>query len=500
MMDKKIFKIYNTLTRKKEEFIPLMDLWKKDFVWIYSCWPTVYSQPHIGNMRAYIFADSLRKTIKNIIWYPVKHVVNITDVGHLTDDGDHGEDKLEKGSRIEWMTAREVAKKYENIFKEFLNSLNIQFDYFPRATEHIKQQIDVVKLLEEKWYTYIIPWDGIYFDSSKYTEYGKLLGENYKEILTWMEAWQRIDMWGKRNPTDFALWKFSKPDEKRQMERDSPRWIGFPGWHIECTAMSQEILGKEFDIHTGGYDHIPVHHTNEIAQNECAFSIKDSVKYWMHVQFLNIKWEKISKSKGNFITIKDLNEKWFLAEDFRYMILNTHYRNFMDFERDIIQSWHNSRQNMINKLVEITKTLSNIQNFENISLNYIDFADKYLTTDWWKNFFGEIIDCLFDDLDIGSVFTKIHEALKNHKQEDIQDLVSIVFYLDANLLNLNLFAEVQKKLNFKVPAEIQVLAQNRWEAKLMKNFDEADKIKKQIQQKWFDVKDSKNWFEVVLLS
>ena len=496
MSDKRL-KIYNTLTRKKETFTPLLDQGKKDFVWIYTCGPTVYSEPHVGNMRAYIFADSLRSVIKNIMWYDVKHVVNITDVGHLTDDGDFGEDKLEKGSRIEWLSARDVARKYENRFKEYLKWLKIEFDYFPRATDNIQEQIDVVKLLEEKWYTYEIPGDGIYFDSSKYPEYGRLLGENYKEILAWLEAGQRIDMWGKKNSTDFSLWKFSKPEEKRQMERDSPWWIGFPGWHIECTAMSEKILGREFDIHTGWYDHISIHHPNEMAQNECAFGIKDNVKYWMHVQFLNIKWEKISKSKGNFTTMNELNDKWFSAQDFRYMILNTHYRNFMDFERNILESFHNSRQNIVKKLVEISRTLDKLPDFGNVKLNYIDFADKYLPTQEGKKLFAEIIDFIFDDLDIGNAFTKIHESLKSYSPEIATDLLNIIFYLDENLFKLELKKAVEDNLNFEAPAEIKELAQKRWEAKLMKNFDEADKIREQIKSKWYDIKDNKDWFEII---
>ena len=267
-------KLYNTLTREKEDFIPLMQDpnyqgKKKDFVGMYSCGPTVYYTPHIGNLRATFTADLIRNVLK-YFGYPVKAVMNITDVGHLVSDGDEGEDKLEKGAKRDGISAWEVAKKYEEIFLTAMNELNIQaFDVMPRATEHIAEQIALVQSLEAKGYTYEVPGDGIYMDTSKVEDYGKLMGPNYKKRLEDLRAGERVDMKGKKNPTDFALWKFSPTDEKRQMERDSPRGVGFPGWHIECSAMSSKYLGEQFDIHHGGADHITIHHPNEIAQSEC---------------------------------------------------------------------------------------------------------------------------------------------------------------------------------------------------------------------------------------
>jgi cysteine--tRNA ligase len=267
-------KLYNTLTREKEDFIPLMQDpnysgEKKDFVGMYSCGPTVYYTPHIGNLRATFTADLIRNVLK-YFGYPVKAVMNITDVGHLVSDGDEGEDKLEKGAKRDGISAWEVAKKYEEIFLTAMNELNIQtFDVMPRATEHIAEQIALVQSLEAKGYTYEVPGDGIYMDTSKVEDYGKLMGPNYKKRLEDLRAGERVDMKGKKNPTDFALWKFSPTDEKRQMERDSPWGVGFPGWHIECSAMSSKYLGEQFDIHHGGADHITVHHPNEISQSEC---------------------------------------------------------------------------------------------------------------------------------------------------------------------------------------------------------------------------------------
>jgi len=240
--------IYNTLTRSKEPFQPL----DPKLVRIYSCGPTVYSDPHLGNYKASFFSDMLRNFLTNIVWYKTKFVMNITDVGHLTSDADAGEDKMEKWAQKEWLTARDIAKKYENKFLDDNHRLNIEdFDIMPRATEHIDEQIDLVQTLESKGFTYIVDGDGVYFDTSKLEDYGKLIWPNYKKHLEWLRAGTRVEVKGKRNITDFALRKFSPEDQTRDMERDSPRGKGFPGRHIECSAMSSKYLGKQFDIHTG---------------------------------------------------------------------------------------------------------------------------------------------------------------------------------------------------------------------------------------------------------
>ena len=274
--------LYNTLSRSLEEFKPI----DPNNVRIYSCGPTVYGAPHIGNMRKYILDDLLKNTLKHICWYHTTHVVNITDVGHLTDDGDHGEDKMEKWARREWLTARDVAKRYEELFHENCKALLLDpFDITPRATDHIAEQIDMVRQLEQRWYTYIIPDDGVYMDTSKVENYAVLIGQKH---IDWLTKWARIDDAGKRNITDFALRKFNTSGKKRDMERESPWWAGFPWRHIECSAMSIKYLGNHFDIHTGGIDHIPIHHTNEIAQSQCSWADTPWVNYRIHYQFLNI--------------------------------------------------------------------------------------------------------------------------------------------------------------------------------------------------------------------
>ena len=333
MEEKKLY-IYNTMSRQKEKFIPLMSEWKKDFVWIYSCGPTVYRNPHIWNMRAFAFADLLRNVIKNVLWYKTKHVMNLTDVGHLTDDWDEWEDKMEKWAKRENKTVWELADMYIEKFYSYLDKLQIdKFDVMPRATDHIKEQIEMVKILEKKWYTYEIPDDGIYMDTSKVNDYGKLAWLANQERI----AGARIQNDNKKNDTDFALWKFSPKDQKRQMERDSPWWIWFPGWHLECSAMSSKYLWEQFDIHTWWVDHIWVHHTNEIAQSECTFWKKPRVKYRMHNQFLNLWWKKLSKSAWWLVTVDDLEEKWYSALDLKLLYYTAHYRNFLDFNETVLE-------------------------------------------------------------------------------------------------------------------------------------------------------------------
>ncbi|HEB47178.1 MAG TPA: cysteine--tRNA ligase, partial [Candidatus Pacearchaeota archaeon] len=327
-------KLYNTLSRKKEIFRPLEN--KK--VGIYSCGPTVYSYQHIGNLRSYVFPDILKK-ILNLQGYKVRHVINVTDVGHLTSDADTGEDKIERAAKREGKTAKEISEYYLRIFQEDLKKLNIsEPDLWPKATQHIKEQIELIKKLEKKKFTYKTS-DGIYFDTSKLKDYGKLAKLN----LGGLEAGKRIAIGGKKNKTDFALWKFSEKPGLRQQEWKSPWGIGFPGWHIECSAMSMKHLGKIFDVHTGGEDHIPLHHTNEIAQSEAATG-RPFVRYWLHGAFLIFKGEKVSKSTGGLYTLSELEEKKFSALDLKYFFLSAHYRKPLSFTLENLNYAKNSLQ------------------------------------------------------------------------------------------------------------------------------------------------------------
>jgi cysteinyl-tRNA synthetase len=355
--------LYNTLSHQKEDFVPLFKEGKSDIVGMYSCGPTVYRSPSIGNNRAAFTADLIRNTLKYLCGYPVKSVMNITDVGHLTSDGDTGEDKLEKGAKRDGISAWEVAHKYESEFYDGLKKLHIEpFDVMARATDHIPEQQQMIQTLIDKGYTYEVPGDGIYMDSSKVEEYGELMGPNYKKRLENLNAGERVDMGGKKHPTDFALWKFSPTDEKRQMERDFPPYgKGFPGWHIECSAMSSKYLGKQFDIHHGGADHITVHHPNEIAQSECAFDIHHPnrwVKYRVHNEFLQIDGGKMSKSLGNVYTLKDIEERGFDPLDLRYFFFMAQYSNFQNFTWGALEQAKKTRENLQKKIEKFRRMYS----------------------------------------------------------------------------------------------------------------------------------------------
>ena len=310
-----MLRIYNTLTRQKEDFVPIHE----GKAYMYSCGPTVYNYAHIGNLRTYIFMDLFRRTLK-YDGYKLKGVMNITDVGHLLSDGDTGEDKMQKASREQKKTPWEIAAYYTDVFFTDLKKLNIgKPEIIAKATDHIQEMIDYVQKLVDKGYGYEID-DGIYFDIGKFPGYGKLSRLSLED----QQAGARVEVNSqKRHPADFALWKKAEPEHIMQWQ--SPWGMGYPGWHIECSAMSLKYLGMPFDIHTGGVDHIPVHHENEIAQNE-ALTGKKSVNYWVHGEFMLVNNGKMSKSLGNTYRISDLEERGYNALDFRYFCLNTHYR------------------------------------------------------------------------------------------------------------------------------------------------------------------------------
>lgn len=325
-------KLYNTLKRQVEEIKPQ----KPPEVTVYTCGPTVYDYPHIGNWFTFIRYDLLIRTLKASGYKP-KWVMNITDVGHLVSDADEGEDKLETGARREGKTAWEVAEFYSAYFVNGLSRLNItQPDMLPKASHHIYEQIELIKTLEEKGYTYQIS-DGIYYDTSKFPRYDQLAQLD----LAQQQAGARVAInREKRSASDFALWKFSPKGRQRDMEWDSPWGKGFPGWHIECSAMSMEYLGQTIDIHAGGIDHLPVHHTNEIAQTEAATG-HPFAKYWMHANHITVKGKKIAKSAGNGISLEDIEAQGFSLEDFRLLVLESHYRSQSIFSWEALEAAHN---------------------------------------------------------------------------------------------------------------------------------------------------------------
>ena len=471
----KPLQLYNTLTRSKEDFIPLLadPANKKDKVWLYSCGPTVYSTPHIGNFRATFTADLIRNTL-NYLGYPVISVMNITDVGHLVSDADDGEDKLEKWARLESSSAWDIAKKYEELFLSDIAELNIdRFDVMPRATDHIAEQIALVQTLENKGYTYTIEGDGIYMDTSKISDYGKLMGPNYKKRLADLNAWERVEMKGKKNPTDFALWKFSPTDTQRQMERDSPRGKGFPGRHIECSAMSSKYLWESFDIHHGGSDHVTIHHTNEIAQSECCFDHKPWVKYRLHNEFLQVDGGKMSKSLGNTYSLKDIKDHGFSPLDLRYFYFKAQYTNFLNFTREALTQAKNERLWLIKKIKNL------IQNQDSFSSIDSDLQNRF-------------DQALGDNLNTPKLLTQLHIALS----EPHANTLDIVKDLEEKVLKIWLFS-ADDSSEISVPDEILALAEQRKQAKADKNYALADQIRAELLDQWWEIKDTKDGFELI---
>jgi cysteinyl-tRNA synthetase len=317
-------RLFNTLTRQVNDFAPA----SPPEVGMYSCGPTVYADQHIGNMRTYIFADTLKRILT---WkgYRVRHVINITDVGHLTSDADEGDDKLEAAARRERKNAREIAERYTREFKTDLERLRvIEPDVWCKATDHIEQMIKYAEILDGKGWCYQLP-SGLYFDTSRSAGYGSFA----RLDLAGQQAGARVDVVeGKRHPADFAVWRTTPPDESRQMEWDSPWGRGAPGWHLECSVMSIRYLGAHFDIHTGGVDHIPVHHTNEIAQSEAYLADGEPwVRWWLHGEFINLSGAKISKSTGGGVLVADLIDRGYHPLVYRYLLLQSHYRSQAEF-------------------------------------------------------------------------------------------------------------------------------------------------------------------------
>lgn len=446
--------IYNTASRKKEELKTIIP----EKVGIYSCGPTVYSSPHIGNMYAYVCWDVLVRTLR-YLGYEVKQVVNITDVGHLTSDADSGEDKMEKGSKKEGVSAWDLAKKYEKEFLENLKELNIETPaVLPRATDHIKEQIELIAKIEANGFTYKIS-DGIYFDTAKFPGYGDFGHLDLEKIKARVET--NLE---KKNPADFALWKFSPKDgTKRQMEWESPWGTGFPGWHIECTAMSTKYLGNPFDIHTGGEDHIAIHHTNEIAQGFGAWG-KQTANYWMHNAFITFNNEKISKSAGGLYTVFDLKEMGFDVLAYRYLVLSSHYRKGTSFSPDSLKA----AQTALKKLRDIT---AEIKGEGVIDKNY-------------KKLFEEKIG---DDLAMPETLAIVWKLVKDENIKPEDRKATLLDFDKVLGLKLN---EVQAEE--EVPEEIKKIAASRLEARKAGNWAESDRLRDLIKEKGYVIEDLKN--------
>ena len=356
-------KLYNTMGHKMEEFKPI----REGFAGFYGCGPTVYNYAHIGNLRAYVFLDTLDRTL-NFLGYDIKHVMNITDVGHLTGDNDDGEDKMVKTAEERHQSVLEIAQFYTDAFMKDIDALNIRHpDVICKATEHIQEMIELIKQIEANGHTYMAGGN-LYFDISTYPDYGKLANLNLDELKEGAGKRKEVVIDGnKRNPGDFVLWFTKSKFENQAMTWDSPWGRGYPGWHIECSAMSMKYLGKHFDIHTGGIDHVPVHHTNEIAQSEGSFDEAERAKgpwvnYWLHNEFLILEGGKMSKSKGHFITLQtplppekgfSLKDKGFEPLDYRFFLISGHYRKQLVFSLEALESAKNGRASLLQKIAKI---------------------------------------------------------------------------------------------------------------------------------------------------
>jgi len=458
--------LYNSLTRKKEKFYSI----RTGEVGLYTCGPTVYNYAHIGNLRTYIFEDVLKRVL---IYngYRVKHVMNITDVGHLSGDRDMGEDKMEQGAAREGKSAWDIADFYTRAFRADIARLNIlDPDIWVKATDTLPEQIALVKTLEEKGYTYRTA-DGIYFDTSKFKDYTKLSHQNLEALQEGARVERNPE---KRNPTDFALWKFSPKDAKRQMEWDSPWGVGFPGWHLECSAMSMKFLGDQLDIHCGGTDHIDVHHTNEIAQSEAATG-KAFFNFWMHGAFLIITGgKKMAKSAENFLTLENAfikNEINPLA--YRFAAFLTHYRKPMEFSDEGIEAARNGLLHLQNQVRQVVAEGNG--NDGTISTEH---KDKFRTA-------------VNDDLNMPRAMAVVQEMLKSSLSHT-EKLATILDFDQVLGLNLGQLDQEQT-----LPEAVQKRVDARTKARKSKDFATSDRLRAEIEAMGYLVQDTKDGMKVI---
>ncbi len=456
-------KLYNTLTRKVETFNPF----NPELVKIYTCGPTVYSEPHVGNFSAYVYWDLLIRTLIKS-GYGVRRVINLTDVGHLTSDADDGEDKMEKGARKSGETVWQVAAKYINAFQHDFRELNlVPPEIWARATDYIDQDEALVDILTEKGYTYETT-DGIYFDTSKFPEYADFA----RLDLDNLKAGARVEFSSeKKHPSNFAVWKFIQPGEQHVMRWDYLGRPGYPGWHLECSTIIHEELGETIDIHCGGIDHIPVHHTNEIAQSEAAFE-KKLAKYWLHCNFLTIDKQKISKSLGNIWTLDDLARKGYSPMDFKMWVLQGHYQSARDFNLENLEAARIRRLNWRNRIAECYQREG----------EEIDFSP--------------ILAAACDNLNSPKVVALIDEVQNEnlHFWEQVDFLLGLRLTYDSPNINddagLKQRKDSQIQQQFTHVAEIRDLLQQRSDARATHDYAKSDELRELLAKYDILVKDT----------
>ena len=457
-------RLYNTMTRSVDEFKAI----DPPNVRLYTCGPTVYNYAHIGNLRTYVFEDILKRVLTTA-GYEVKHVMNVTDVGHLVSDADDGEDKMALGAQREGKTVWELAEFYWEAFKKDMHRLNlIEPNIWSKATDHIQEQIDQVRILAEKGYTYVID-DGVYFDTSKLDDYGKLA----RLDIAGLKAGHRVEMAeGKRNHTDFALWKFSPTDQQRLMEWESPWGVGFPGWHIECSSMAIKHLGERLDIHCGAVDLVNIHHTNEIAQAECALG-HEWCNWWMHGEFLTMAksadndGEKMSKSSGEFLTLDLLVDKGYDPLAYRYFLLNAHYRQQLAFSWDGLDSAANALTNLKRQVLDIRKSYTGNEKP----------IEKYLS---------EFRNAVENDLAMPRALAVLWGVIKDDAPP--AEIYATLLEMDKVLgFGVN---EMQEDTLDVDPAEIEKLIEERKTARAEKNFTRADEIRDKFVEMGIEIMDT----------
>lgn len=455
-------KIYNTLTRKKEEFKPI----NENEVKMYSCGPTVYYFAHIGNLRAYLFMDNLRRVLK-YNGYQLTHAMNITDVGHLVSDADEGEDKMLKAARRENKNPFEIADFYTKAFLEDMKKLNIDMpEIICKATEHIKVMEDYLKKIIENGYAYETE-DTIYFDTSKLDKYGVLSNRNVED----QKAGARVDFDNnKKNPTDFALW--IKAPENHLMKWDTFWGKCYPGWHLECSAMSEKYLGEVFDIHTGGMDHIPVHHENEIAQAK-GYCGKIPANYWMHVDFLQVNGGKMSKSLNNLYTLEDLKEKGYEPEVYRMFNFSSHYKKPINFTFEAMDS----AKVALSRLKDGYK--KHLLGNEEVDENAI------------KEFETRFLDAINDDLNMPLALSAVWDVVKYEKKSPV--LAQLLKKFDT-VLGLN----IEKEEKVDLPEEIKKIVEERKVARENKDWKKSDELRDKLLSLGYNVKDTKDGMTVEL--
>ncbi len=473
--------LYNTFSKTKEEFVSL----NPGKVGIYSCGPTVYGFIHIGNIRAYLLSDTARRYLE-YTGYEVRQIKNITDVGHLTDDdinqGDSGEDKIEKAALREKKTPEEIARFYEEYFKQVEKELNIiPAHFFPRATAHVPQMIKIIESLIEKGFAYEKNGN-VFFDVTKFADYGKLSGNTLESLKVGARLEEHPD---KKNPWDFALWL--KAPIEHLMKWQSPWSSGYPGWHIECSAMSTEYLGNTIDIHTGGEDNIFPHHEAEIAQTEC-YTGKQFVRYWLHNRHLLVDGKKMSKSKGNLYTLDDIKENGFSAMDLRLLFLSSHYRSQMEFSWQALEQAHKN----------IQKINDFILNLEAIATNNFVFSNIF-DTSIFKEKFQLAMD---DDLNTPLALSNLYELISQANGEIAAEQLSS----DSAKKILSLWKKMNSVFGFilqgqaEVPEEIKQLIRERQYAREGKDFQKSDDLRNIIEKKGYTVEDTKDGMKIKIAS